>query len=135
VRAVAFCAALPLDGNAAWPNATAGTAVQGVCATANGWQGLAVRGCSASAVWGPITTPCLPILAPCPATNGYLGSTNWPATTAGSTATGSCVVGRSFAPSGPPQRACLGTGVWSDTVVNDCVVGTCCASGVSCSED
>jgi len=118
---VAYCAAKPQDGNAAWPNGTAGTTVQGACIQANGWQGIAIRTCSIDAVWGPITTPCAPIVAPCPAIIGYNASTNWPATTAGTVATGSCILGRIVGPNGPPQRACPVTGVWNDTVVNDCI--------------
>ena len=118
---VAYCAALPQDGNAVWPNATAGTTVQGTCIASNGWQGIAIRTCSVFAVWGAITTPCTAIVPPCPAVVGFNSSTNWPATTVGTTATGTCVLGRVVGPNGPPQRACLSNGAWANVVVNDCV--------------
>ena len=121
-----FCRALPQDGNAVWPNATAGTTVQGVCIRANGFQGIAVRTCSVSAVWGPITTPCSAIEAPCPAVLGYQSRTNWPSTQAGATATGTCALGYSISGGVAPTRVCLGlgTGTWAVNVTNDCVVGT-----------
>ena len=118
---MAYCAALPQDGNAVWPNATAGTTVQGTCIAANGWQGIAIRTCSVFAVWGAITTPCTAIVPPCPAVVGFNSSTNWPATTVGTTATGTCVLGRVVGPNGPPQRACLSNGAWANVVVNACV--------------
>jgi hypothetical protein len=111
-----------------WPNANAGTTVQGQCIQANGWQGIAVRTCSVTAVWGAVTTPCAPVLPPCPAIVGFNASTNWPSTSPGSTATGSCVVGKTAPPSGLPQRQCLATGLWSNVVTNDCIVGTSAAS-------
>ena len=123
---VNYCHALPQDGNAVWPNATAGTTVQGTCIVANGFTGIAVRTCSANAVWGAITTPCTAIQAPCPAVLDYQSRTNWPSTTAGTTATGTCALGYTFGPNGPPTRVCvgLGTGTWSPNVTNDCIVGT-----------
>ena len=121
---MAVCEAKPLEENAAWPTATAGTTVQGTCIIANGWQGYATRTCSSSAVWGPVTIPCVEIVPPCPSVVGYNSSTTWPATTANSIATGSCVVGRTPPPSGQPQRQCNADGTWNNTVINDCVVGT-----------
>ena len=109
-----------------WPNATAGTTVQGACIQANGFKGIAVRSCSATAVWGPITTPCTAIEAPCPAVLGYQSRTNWPSTPAGTTATGSCALGYTFGPAGAPTRECigLGNGTWAVNVTNNCEVGT-----------
>ena len=120
-----YCHALLQDGNAVWPNATAGTTVQGTCIVANGFTGIAIRTCSSSAVWGVITTPCVAIQAPCPAVLDYQGRTNWPSTTAGATATGTCALGYTTGPNGAPTRVCLGlgTGTWSTTVTNDCAVG------------
>ena len=123
---VNYCHALIQDGNAAWPNATAGTTVQGACIRSNGFQGIAVRTCSASAVWGAITTPCAAIEAPCPAVLGYQSRTNWPSTPAGTTATGSCALGYTFGPAGAPTRECigLGNGTWAVNVTNNCDIGT-----------
>jgi len=123
---VNYCRAISQEGNAVWPNATAGTTVQGACIQANGYQGIAVRSCSASAVWGAITTPCTAIEPSCPSVLGYQSRTNWPSATAGSTATGSCALGYTFGLDGAPQRVCLGlgTGAWATNVTSDCVFGT-----------
>ena len=109
-----------------WPNATAGSTVQGTCIAANGFLGIAVRSCSVNAVWGPITTPCTAVEAPCPAVLNYEGRTNWPSTTAGATATGTCALGYTFSDGGAPTRLCIGnnTGTWSVNVTNNCIVGT-----------
>lgn len=121
---MAYCAAQEQYENAVWPNATAGTTVQGNCIESNGWTGIATRTCSAAAVWGEIITPCKPIVPPCPAVVGYEKRTNWPSTSAGVVATGSCVVGYVPPPDGLPQRQCFENGTWSAVVVNDCVVCT-----------
>ena len=123
---VNFCPALAQDGNAQWPDATAGSQVQGQCITANGFTGIAVRACTPSAVWGAITTPCVPQEAPCPAIIGYQSRSNWPATQAGQTATGTCALGYTAGPNGPPLRVCLGlgTGQWDTVVTDDCVLAT-----------
>ena len=120
-----YCRALAQDGNAVWPNATAGSTVQGACIAANGYNGIAVRTCSASAVWGPITTPCVANQPACPSQIGYQSRTNWPSAQANTTATGTCALGYTFGPNGPPQRVCLGrgTGAWSANVTDDCILG------------
>jgi len=117
-----YCPAQEQYEGADWPNATAGTTVQGTCIEQNGFTGIAVRTCSSAAVWGPITTPCKPIVNPCPPINGYQGRTNWPSTKAGNTATGTCAVGYTTQPAGSPQRQCYDNGTWSGEVTNDCVV-------------
>ena len=118
-----YCAAIANEGNAVWPAATAGSTVQGACITANGYEGIAVRTCSATAVWGAITTACTAIQPACASVIGYNSRTNWPSTTAGSTATGTCALGYTFGDNGAPLRQCIGsnTGAWNSTVVNDCV--------------
>jgi hypothetical protein len=129
---VKFCAAIAQEGNAAWPNADAGTTVQGVCIAANGYEGIAVRSCSSAAIWGPITTPCVAVEPPCASIIGYQGRTNWPSTPAGDTATGTCAVGYTTTQFGPPTRACLGlsNGTWAVEVTDDCIPATD-GSGVS----
>ena len=119
---VKYCAAIANDGNAAWPNATAGTTVQGTCITANGFEGTAIRACSAAAVWGSITTACTAVQPNCPAIVNYQGRSNWPSTASGVTATGTCAYGYTNSSEVFPQRKCLGqgAGVWDTTVEFDC---------------
>ena len=119
---VKYCAAIANDGNAAWPNATAGTTVQGTCITANGFEGTAIRACSAAAVWGSITTACTAVQPNCPAIVNYQGRSNWPSTASGVTATGTCAYGYTNSSNVFPQRKCLGqgAGVWDTTVEFDC---------------
>jgi hypothetical protein len=118
------CGALAQEGNAAWPTANAGSTVQGACLVNTGFEGIAVRACLSSGVWGPITTACVPTQPPCASSIGYQSRTNWPSARAGDIATGTCALGYTFSADGPPTRACIGNGVgqWSPNVTNDCVL-------------
>jgi hypothetical protein len=120
------CGALAQEGNAAWPTANAGSTVQGACLVNTGFEGIAVRACLSSGVWGPITTACVPTQPPCASSIGYQSRTNWPSARAGDIATGTCALGYTFSADGPPTRACIGNGVgqWSPNVTNDCVLST-----------
>jgi len=126
VCAVAECPYKTNEGNAVWPNSTAGSTVQGTCIEENGFTGVAVRTCSQAGVWEDITTPCQKKQPPCPAFRGYQSRTDWPETVAGKNATGSCTLGYQPAPgSDGPIRFCDANGNWTAEVINDCVVGTC----------
>jgi hypothetical protein len=112
---------------ATWTDTSAGQTGQGVCRANLGYTGTTTALCSVLGVWSAVATQCAVAVLPCPQSVGYAGPTgftSWPATTAGTVATGTCASGYAAVPAGPPQRACTSTGVWNSTVVNDCVFGT-----------
>ena len=123
---VNYCRAIAQEGQASWPDTSAGSTAQGTCIVANGYEGIAIRTCSAAAIWGAITTACTAIETSCPSIVGYQGTSNWPETKPGVTATGTCSTGFQFADAGPPSRLCIGnnTGLWSTTVDDNCVAGS-----------
>ena len=110
---------------AVFPNTPAGQIGQGVCQTQNGYQaGTATSACSSYGIWGTAITPCKAAVPPCPQVIGYQGISNWPATAAGTNATGTCVTGYTAPSTGSPTRTCLSSSTWSTTVINNCIVGT-----------
>ena len=113
---------------ATWADTAAGQTGQGTCNVNNGFTGTATAPCSIDGVWGAVTTQCTAAALPCPQVVGYQGVsgfTNWPSTTAGTTAIGTCANGYTFGPNGAPSRQCLATSVWSTTVMNDCIFSAC----------
>ena len=108
---------------ATWSNTNAGQIGQGACITANGYTGTATRQCTSDGLWGAVLVQCTAVVPPCSQVIGYQGRTNWPSTTAGTTAYGTCVTGYTISTNGPPTRLCTSSSVWNATVVNDCIVG------------
>ena len=109
------CAAVDEGAFGSWSAADAGTGgVAGVCPA--GSTGTITRDCSISGAWSEIVGTCSQLT--CSA--GDFENANWPATAAGSSASGTCKVGFS----GSPSRPCELDGSWGP-VTNGCVQNKC----------
>ena len=106
-----------LSYNAEWPSTVAaGSGANGVCVA--GYRGTTYRSCTMEGVWTMPSPLCQAVMCAAIASDGV---SSWPATQAGSSATGMCAAGYT----GAPTRQCTLDGVWDAVGGSPCVPKTC----------